>query len=58
MTYLKKIYATKIGHVAKNPLAHGIPEILVDAHLKKQVGFAMRGINASRGLYRKGKKGK
>ena len=56
MTYLKKIDVTPVGHRAKNPLAHGIPEILVDAHLHRQVRFAIRGINASRGVYKKGKK--
>ena len=53
MTFLKKIDATPVGHVCKNPLAHGIPEIMVDAKLHKEVRFAMVGINSSRGVYKK-----
>ena len=53
MTFLQKIEATPVGHVCKNPLAHGVRQIKVDAHLKRMVGFAIRGIKASRGEYRK-----
>jgi hypothetical protein len=56
MTFLEKIDGAIVGHTIKNPLAHGIREILITPKLQRQVRFAIRGIKASRGEYKPKKK--